>query len=131
MKAAVVQINSGADRSRNIGKAGSLVAAAADEGAELVVLPEKWSLLGDGAALAEGAESSEGEAVTAARGWARDLGISLLAGSTQQAGLHCQCQHGRQRQPIQSPRMSHLPQPPACIFTTHRSIYHKLMRNDE
>ncbi|HRV60791.1 MAG TPA: carbon-nitrogen hydrolase family protein, partial [Solirubrobacterales bacterium] len=81
MKAAVVQINSGADRSRNIGKAGSLVAAAADEGAELVVLPEKWSLLGDGAALAEGAESSEGEAVTAARGWARDLGISLLAGS--------------------------------------------------
>ena len=81
MKAAVVQINSGHDRARNIDVAGGLVAAAAAEGAELVVLPEKWSLLGDGSTLSEGAEPLEGEAITAARGWASDLGINLLAGS--------------------------------------------------
>lgn len=46
-----------------------------------MVLPEKWSLLGDGRELAEGAESVEGEAITAARGWASEFGIHLLAGS--------------------------------------------------
>jgi predicted amidohydrolase len=81
MRAAVVQINSGADRSRNLEVAGELVAAAAADGAQLVVLPEKWALLGDGAALTAGAESLDGEAITAARGWAADLGIHLLAGS--------------------------------------------------
>ncbi|MDQ5895902.1 MAG: Carbon-nitrogen hydrolase family protein [Actinomycetota bacterium] len=88
MKAAVVQINSGQDRSRNIEVAGALVAAAAREGAELVVLPEKWSLLGDGRVLSEGAESLDGEAITAARGWARELGINLLAGSFTEASAH-------------------------------------------
>jgi len=81
MRAAVVQINSGADRARNIETAGDLVRAAAGDGAALVVLPEKWSLLGDGRALAEGAEGLEGEAVTAAREWASTLDIHLLAGS--------------------------------------------------
>ena len=85
MKAAVVQINSGHDRSRNIEVAGDLVAAAAADGAELVVLPEKWSLLGDGHTLSEGAEPLEGEAITAARSWARELGIHLLAGSFTEA----------------------------------------------
>jgi len=85
MRAAVVQINSGADRPRNIEAADALVKAAAAEGAELVVLPEKWSLLGDGRALAEGAEGLDGEAVTAARGWATGLGIDVLAGSFTEA----------------------------------------------
>lgn len=81
MRAAVVQINSGADRESNIEVAGRLVKAAADDGAELVVLPEKWSLLGDGRALAEGAETLDGEAVQAARGWAITHGVNVLAGS--------------------------------------------------
>jgi predicted amidohydrolase len=81
MRAAVVQINSGADRERNIEVAGRLVGAAADDGAELIVLPEKWSLLGDGRVLAQGAETLEGEAITAARGWASGRGVHLLAGS--------------------------------------------------
>ena len=81
MKAAVVQINSGTDRSRNIERTGTLVNAAAVKGADLIVLPEKWSLLGDGRALAEGAEGVDGEAITAATSWAADLGVHLLAGS--------------------------------------------------
>jgi len=85
MRAAVVQINSGADRPRNIEAADGLVRAAAADGAELVVLPEKWSLLGDGKALAEGAEGLDGEALTAARGWATELGIDVLAGSFTEA----------------------------------------------
>ncbi len=81
MKAAVVQINSGADRSRNIEVAGNLVEAAAADGAELVVLPEKWPLIGDGRTLTEGAEGLDGEAITAAEKWASTLGVHLLAGS--------------------------------------------------
>ncbi|MBN8866213.1 MAG: carbon-nitrogen hydrolase family protein [Solirubrobacterales bacterium] len=85
MRAAVVQINSGTDRSRNVEVAGRLVEAAASDGAQLVVLPEKWSLLGDGRALSEGAEGLDGEAIGAARGWARDLGVTVLAGSFTEA----------------------------------------------
>jgi predicted amidohydrolase len=85
MRAAVIQINSGADRVLNVETAGRLVKAAADDGAQLVVLPEKWSLLGDGKALAEGAEALDGEAIGAARKWAADLGIHLLAGSFTEA----------------------------------------------
>ena len=81
MKAAVIQTNSGAERARNIAVAEDLVRAAAAEGAELVVLPEKWPLLGDGRVLTDGAESMQGEAITAARAWAAELGIHLLAGS--------------------------------------------------
>ncbi|MCB0857899.1 MAG: carbon-nitrogen hydrolase family protein [Solirubrobacterales bacterium] len=81
MRAAVVQINSGADRARNLEVAGDLVRAAAAERAEFIVLPEKWPLLADGQTLSEGAESLEGEAISAARGWASELGVHLLAGS--------------------------------------------------
>ena len=81
MKAAVIQINSGADRARNIEVAGSLVGAAAKDGADFVVLPEKWALLGDGNALTEGAETLDGEAVSTARYWAVDHELYVLAGS--------------------------------------------------
>lgn len=81
MRAAVVQINSGADRARNLEVAGDLVRAAAAERAEFIVLPEKWSLLGDGNALSEGAETLDGEAIGAACDWASGLGVHLLAGS--------------------------------------------------
>jgi predicted amidohydrolase len=46
-----------------------------------VVLPEKWSLLGRGADLRDGAEPLDGPAVTWAREAARELGIDLVAGS--------------------------------------------------
>ena len=46
MRAAAVQLTSTADRDRNLATADRLTRAAAAAGAELVVLPEKWAVLG-------------------------------------------------------------------------------------
>jgi predicted amidohydrolase len=81
MRAAAIQLNSTADVDANVAVAERLVRAAAADGAELVVLPEKWSLLAAGDELEELAEPLDGPAVTAARGWAREHGIQLVAGS--------------------------------------------------
>jgi deaminated glutathione amidase len=81
MRVAAVQLNSNADKARNLAAAEALVRAAAADGAELVALPEKWNLLATGEELVSGAEALDGPSLSAARGWARDLGIHLLAGS--------------------------------------------------
>ncbi len=82
MRAAAIQLNSTADKARNLEVAARLVASAAATGAELVVLPEKWNLLGGSDELVAGAEPIEsGPTIAAARGWARELGIHLVAGS--------------------------------------------------
>lgn len=81
MRVAAVQLNSDGDKVRNLGAAERLVRAAAGEGAELVALPEKWNLLAAGEEMAAGAEALDGPSLGAAREWARDLGIHLLAGS--------------------------------------------------
>ena len=81
MRAAVVQMNSSSDTASNLERAERLVRAAASDGAELVCLPEKWALLGPGEVIAAGAEPLDGPIVSAAAGWARELGIHLCAGS--------------------------------------------------
>lgn len=81
MRVAAAQINSTAEVGANLVAAERVVRAAALAGAELVVLPEKWSLLGSAEQLRELAEPRNGAAVTSARSWARELGIHLLAGS--------------------------------------------------
>ncbi len=86
MRAAVVQLNSTADKARNLEAAERLVREAAARGAELVGLPEKWNLLAGGEELLAGAESLDGLSLSAARSWARELGISLLAGSISERG---------------------------------------------
>jgi predicted amidohydrolase len=86
VRAAAVQLNSNADKARNLAAAERLVRAAAADGADLVALPEKWNLLAGGEELLAGAESLGGPSLTAARGWARDLGVHLLAGSIAERG---------------------------------------------
>jgi len=81
VRAAAVQLNSNGDKDRNLAAAERLVRAAAEDGAEFVALPEKWNLLAGGEELVAGAEPLDGPSLTAARGWARGLGIHLLAGS--------------------------------------------------
>jgi deaminated glutathione amidase len=81
MRAAAVQLNSTGDAGRNRQTAEALVRAAAGDGAELVVLPEKWNVLGAPEVLAAGAEPLDGPTVRWARELARALGIDLVAGS--------------------------------------------------
>jgi len=86
MRAAAVQLNSTNDKDRNLEAAERLVRAAAADGAELIALPEKWNLLAAGEELLAGAEPLDGPSLGAARGWARELGIHLLAGSVSERG---------------------------------------------
>jgi deaminated glutathione amidase len=86
LRVAAVQLNSNAEKERNLAAAERQVRAAAADGAELVALPEKWNLLAGGEELAAGAEPLDGPSLSAARGWARDLGIHLLAGSISECG---------------------------------------------
>jgi predicted amidohydrolase len=86
VRVAAVQLNSNGDKARNLDAAERLVRAAAADGAELVALPEKWNLLADGAELVAGAEPLDGPSLSGARGWARELGIHLLAGSISEQG---------------------------------------------
>jgi len=81
MRAAAVQLSSNPDRDRNLEAADRLTRAAAAAGAELVVLPEKWPVLGTPEQTAAGAEPLDGTALAWARATARELGIDLVAGS--------------------------------------------------
>jgi deaminated glutathione amidase len=81
MRAAAIQINSTQDVERNLASADRHVRAAAADGAELIVLPEKWSVLGTGADLRAGAQPLDGAAIAWARATARELGVDLIAGS--------------------------------------------------
>jgi len=82
---AAVQLNSNGDKSRNLEVAERLVRAAAADGAALVALPEKWNLLAAGEELLAGAEPLDGPSLAAARAWARELGVHVLAGSVAEA----------------------------------------------
>jgi deaminated glutathione amidase len=81
VKAAVVQLNSGADVEANIAAADLHVRAAASDGATLIVLPEKWTVIGSPADLRAGAQTLDGTAIAWARDTARELGLDLVAGS--------------------------------------------------
>jgi predicted amidohydrolase len=81
MRAAAVQLNSTDEYDRNLDVAERLVRAAAADGAELVVLPEKWTVLGSPETLRASAEPLDGPALGAAGRWARELGVFLVAGS--------------------------------------------------
>jgi deaminated glutathione amidase len=81
VRAAAVQLNADEDKDRNRRHAEELTRAAADDGAALVVLPEKWNLLGRPEALRAGGEPLDGPSITWARELARELRIDLVAGS--------------------------------------------------
>jgi deaminated glutathione amidase len=78
MRAAAVQLNSGPDPEANRAAADHHVRAAAAGGASLVVLPEKWNVLGTPEHLRAGAEPLDGPAVTWMRSAAAELGIDLV-----------------------------------------------------
>ncbi|HZL48961.1 MAG TPA: carbon-nitrogen hydrolase family protein [Solirubrobacteraceae bacterium] len=81
MRVAAVQLNSTADTAANLAAADRLTRAAATDGARLIVLPEKWTVIGTDEQLRDGAEALDGPAISWARATARELGVDLVAGS--------------------------------------------------
>lgn len=81
MRAAAVQLSSTEDTERNLEKADLLVRDAIGRGAELVVLPEKWTVLGSPEQLEAGAQLLDGPAISWARSIAREFEVEIVAGS--------------------------------------------------
>jgi predicted amidohydrolase len=81
VRAAAVQLQSTPDRDRNLAAADRLTREAAKAGAELIVLPEKWPVLGTPEQTIAAAEPFDGPIAEWAKGIARELGIDLVAGS--------------------------------------------------
>lgn len=81
MRAAAVQLTATADKAKNLETADRLVRAAVRDGAQLVVLPEKWSVYGTPEDQRAGAEPLDGPALAWARAIAGELQIDLVAGS--------------------------------------------------
>ncbi len=86
MRAGAIQLNATDDTDRNLHSADRLVRQAAAQGAELVALPETWTVLGGRDVIRSGAQDLDGEAITWARAIAAELGIDLLAGSLFERG---------------------------------------------
>jgi predicted amidohydrolase len=81
MRVAAIQTTAGDDREANLAAAGALTEEAAAAGAELVVLPEYFSVAGSPAVLRSGAETLEGPTISWASAMSRRLGIHIIAGS--------------------------------------------------
>jgi len=81
VRAAAVQLQSGTEIEENLASAERHVRAAAADGAELVVLPERLDIRGASADYAAGAAPLDGRPVSWARELARELAIDLVAGS--------------------------------------------------
>ena len=81
MRAAAIQLNATDDIDRNLERADRLTRRAAAAGAELAVLPEKWTVLGTRDQMRAGTQALDGPAVAWARSIAAELGLELVAGS--------------------------------------------------
>lgn len=79
--AAAIQMNSQADKQANLQRADLLVRQAAADGANLILLPEKFNLLGNTKDYFAGAESLDGRTITWAAELASELKVDLIAGS--------------------------------------------------
>jgi predicted amidohydrolase len=81
MRVAVVQMCSTDDLEANLAVAEGFVREAAGAGAELVALPEMFAYMRREGGAFPCAQTLEDEIVSRARGWARQHGLRLLAGS--------------------------------------------------
>ena len=80
-KLAVVQIRTETDKEKTFDKAERMINEAADNGAELVVLPEMWNCPYSKKYFHAFADSENGESREAMSRWARENGVILVGGS--------------------------------------------------
>src|SRR5438034_10283075 len=82
IRVACLQMTSRQDKAANLERAEAVAARAASTGADIVVLPEKWNLIGSADDYRAAAEPLEGgESVEAMSRWAKTLGVTLVGGS--------------------------------------------------
>jgi deaminated glutathione amidase len=82
LRVACVQLNAAQSKADNIERAERLVGEAAATGADLVLMPEKWTGIGPPDLIRSVAESlDDGEATGAMRSWSARHGITLIGGS--------------------------------------------------
>ena len=86
MHVAAVQLSAGPDTDANLAQAERLVREAAGRGAQLIVLPEKWTALGSDDEQIAAAQRRDGAAVSLVRALARELEVELVAGSYLERG---------------------------------------------
>ncbi len=78
---ACIQLRAGPSPDDNLAAAEKLVRQAAAAGAEIALLPERWEAFGSAGELREAAQPLAGPRLTAVQGWARELGMAIVAGS--------------------------------------------------
>ena len=78
---AIVQMNSGSDREKNLRRAGELVHRATLDGAEIIALPENFAFMREKENEGVAGESLDGPIISWARKAAAEEGVYLLAGS--------------------------------------------------
>jgi predicted amidohydrolase len=81
MKVAAVQLNSTGETAENLASADRHVRAAVADGASLIVLPEKWLVMGGREKLLANAQTLDGQAISWAKAIAAELSVDLVAGS--------------------------------------------------
>ena len=82
LRVACIQLASDEHVDQNVDRAERGVREAADRGARLIALPEKWNAIGELEVLRGAAEPIDGPTISRVRDWARELDTWILSGST-------------------------------------------------
>jgi predicted amidohydrolase len=78
---ACIQLRAGSSPDDNLASAEQFIRQAAASGAEIALLPERWEAFGSAEEISRAAQPVDGPRLAAVQGWARELGMAIVAGS--------------------------------------------------